>query len=88
MTLIVSIYRSPTKEGTYLYVEKTKGLERVPEALLNQFGKPALAMTLALTSDRKLARADVAKVMVAVTEQGFFLQMPPVPQTADTAQLI
>lgn len=84
MTLIVSIYRSPKKEGTYLYVEKAKGLERVPEVLLNQFGKPELAMTLALTSERKLARADAAKVMAAVTEQGFFLQMPPVFKAGDT----
>ncbi|MBN50354.1 MAG: hypothetical protein CMN85_12540 [Spongiibacteraceae bacterium] len=80
MTLIVSIYRSPKKEGTYLYVEKAKGLERVPEPLLKQFGKPELAMTLALTSERKLARVDAAKVMDAVVEQGFFLQLPPVPQ--------
>ena len=85
MTLIVSIYRSPKKEGTYLYVEKAKGLERVPEALLKQFGKPELAMTVALTPDRKLARADTGKVMAAVTEQGFFLQMPPIPHAVDSA---
>ncbi len=86
MTLIVSIYRSPKREGTYLYVEKAKGLERVPEALLQQFGKPELAMTLALTAERKLARADAGKVMAAVSEQGYFLQMPPVPQTETQAK--
>ncbi len=86
MTLIVSIYRSPKKEGTYLYVEKARGLERVPEALLNQFGKPELAMTLGLTPERKLARADASKVIEAVTDQGFFLQLPPVPPAETTRQ--
>ncbi|MFT5034172.1 MAG: hypothetical protein ACI9OO_002108 [Bacteroidia bacterium] len=88
MTLIVSIYRSPKNEGTYLYVEKAKGLKRVPEVLLNQFGKPELAMTLALTSARKLARADVTKVIAAVTEQGFFLQLPPVPHTGNNVEAV
>lgn len=88
MTLIVSIYRSPKKEGTYLYVEKATGLERVPEALLKQFGKPELAMTLALTAERKLARADAAKVMAAVADQGYFLQLPPVPQAGSNAEAV
>ena len=84
MKVIVSIYRSPKKEGMYLYVEKSEGLERVPEALLKQFGEAELAMTLLLTPERKLARAEAPKVLAAITEQGFFLQMPPSPAEART----
>jgi uncharacterized protein YcgL (UPF0745 family) len=75
--IICSVYRSPKKEGMYLYVAKSDGLGRVPEALLNQFGKPELAMTMALSADKKLARAEADKVLADIDSQGFYLQMPP-----------
>ena len=76
---ICSIYRSPKKEGMYLYVDKAEDLQRVPAALLEKFGKLAQAMTLLLHPQRVLARVDVLKVMAAIDEQGYFLQLPPVP---------
>lgn len=78
---LTSIYRSTREEGLYLYVDKTENLSRVPEALLKQFGKPKLAMTLSLHKDRKLARADVSKVLEAIETQGFYLQLPPLKET-------
>lgn len=77
--VIVSIYRSPKKEGMYLYVEKKEGLARVPDSLQLQFGKAELAMTLVLTPERKLARADAIKVLQSIADQGFYLQLPPTP---------
>lgn len=77
--VIVSVFRSPKKEGMYLYVEKQEGLDRVPEPLQQQFGKAELAMTLVLTPERKLARADAAKVLQSIADQGFYLQLPPSP---------
>ena len=77
MSIICTIYRSPKKEGMYLYVDKKENLERVPESLLKIFGKPAFAMTLMLGPDRKLARVDRDEVVLAIAEQGYFLQMPP-----------
>lgn len=77
MKIISSIYRSARVEGMYLYVDKAEGLARVPEALLAQFGKPEHAMTLLLHAERKLANADIGKVIEAVRQQGFYLQMPP-----------
>jgi uncharacterized protein YcgL (UPF0745 family) len=76
---LCNIYRSSKNEGMYLYVDKQEDLSRVPEALLQRFGKPQLAMTLALSTERKLARADAEKVLAAIAEQGFYLQMPPSP---------
>lgn len=73
---ICAIFKSPRREGMYLYVDKAEGLARVPQPLLERFGKPAAAMTLLLESSRKLARVDVAKVLQAIAEQGFYLQMP------------
>lgn len=74
---ICSIYRSSRKEGMYLYVDKKEGLARVPEALLTQFGAPQHAMTLLIDEQRKLARADAAKVLEGIETQGFYLQLPP-----------
>lgn len=73
------VFRSPNKLETYLYVDASEGLKRVPESLLKQFGEPELAMSLVLHSGRRLARVDVQQVLDALTEQGYFLQMPPPP---------
>lgn len=75
--VICSIYRSTKKDGTYLYIDKSRGLDCVPDALLELFGKPQQAMTMLLTAERKLARADVTKVLAALAEQGYYLQLPP-----------
>lgn len=61
----------------YLYVEKEQGVAPVPAALMKVFGEPEFVMTLALKSDRKLARVDRDEVERSVRQQGFFLQMPP-----------
>jgi hypothetical protein len=60
----------------YLYIEKSAGLENLPAALLKQFGTPEHAMVLVLTPDKKLANADIRKVIKAVQTEGFYLQMP------------
>jgi len=71
------IYRSSRKPETYLYVEKSRGLEDVPEALMQQFGEPEEVMSLLLDVERRLARADAVEVLQLIAEQGFYLQMPP-----------
>ncbi|TVZ39679.1 hypothetical protein P886_4086 [Alteromonadaceae bacterium 2753L.S.0a.02] len=78
MKLITDIYRSVNKEGMYLYVAKGFDLEELPPALRKQFGRAELAMSLVLTPEKKLARAESTAVINAIQEQGFYLQMPPV----------
>jgi len=78
MKILSDIYRSPKKDEMYLYVEKQRGMAPVPENLLGLFGKPVHVTTMLLTPEKKLARADVDKVMKALQEQGYYLQMPPV----------
>lgn len=77
MRLLCEVFRSSKKEEMYLYVDKSCGVEGVPDALLAQFGELMPVMTLFLTHQRKLARADVAVVLASIQEQGFYLQMPP-----------
>lgn len=75
--MLCQVYRSPRKEQMYLYVSKADGLERVPEALLAQFGEPEPIMLLNLDGSRKLARADAEEVVAQIDERGYYLQMPP-----------
>jgi uncharacterized protein YcgL (UPF0745 family) len=74
------IYRSPLRDETYLYVEKKDDFSRVPEELMKSFGRPQLAMILPLDGRKKLANADLEKVKAALTNQGFYLQLPPPPE--------
>ena len=75
MKRLCQIYRSPRRGEMYLFVDKERGLEDVPEVLLRQFGKPEPVMTLLLAPERRLARADTAEVLAQIEEQGFYLQM-------------
>lgn len=75
-----SVYRSPKKEGMYLYVPKQDPFERVPEELLQSFGTPGHVMDLELTPERKLARVNAVDVLNGVLQNGFYLQMPPLEQ--------
>lgn len=75
--LLCTVWSSPKKEEMYLYTERLKGLERVPEELLELFGKPKEVMAILLTEEKKLGRADIKDVMKKVQIEGYYLQMPP-----------
>lgn len=76
-SILCSIYRCSKKEGMYVYVSKKEGLERIPAPLLKQMGETELAMTLLLTPEKKLARAQASDVLKEIQDNGFYLQMPP-----------
>ena len=71
------VYRSDKKAETYLYLSSGLDFEDLPADLQDRFGEPVLVMRLDLSSGRKLARADVKKVVQSLAEEGFFLQLPP-----------
>jgi len=78
-TVLCEVFRSPRREGMYLYVERGEGLARVPEALLQRFGTPESALVFRLDDERRLARVSARDVLASLADKGFFLQMPPVP---------
>ena len=78
--LICSIYKSSKKAEMYVYIEKSKGVKVIPEALLNFFGSPVHVVDMLLNEDKKLARADAKKVLSDIADKGYFLQMPPVEE--------
>jgi uncharacterized protein YcgL (UPF0745 family) len=75
--LLCQIFKSPRQVGMYLYVDKRRGVAEVPEALLERFGTPVPAMTLILSPQKRLGRAQAVDVMAVIRESGFYLQMPP-----------
>jgi hypothetical protein len=77
MSVLCQIFKSSRKEEMYLYVAKSRGMEDVPQALMERFGEPIPVMLLLLTLSHKLARVDAADVLAGIEEQGFYLQMPP-----------
>ena len=74
---LCEVYKSPREAEMYLFVDKRDGLARVPAALLERFGAPQLVTTLVLTPERKLARVQASRVLEALKEPGYYLQMPP-----------
>jgi uncharacterized protein len=71
------IYKSSKIADLYVYIKKGSGLECLPEPLMARMGNASLIMELELNSSRKLARADVLKVMEKLECDGFYVQMPP-----------
>jgi len=77
--MLCAVYKSIRKSQTYLFIEKRDNFEPVPEPLLVQFGPPQLISVLNLKADSKLAMTDANTVIEAVTENGYYLQLPPPP---------
>ncbi len=77
--LLCAVFRSRRNPDTYLFVDHQEGFARVPEALLHEFGGAERAMTFALTPDKRLARASAVDVIRAISQNGFYLQLPPPP---------
>lgn len=78
--MLCAVYKSPRKEGTYLYVERRDDFSKVPEPLMNTFGTPQLVTMINLAKRQQLALADLAKVQQALMQQGYYLQLPPPPE--------
>ncbi|MBD1389706.1 YcgL domain-containing protein [Neiella sp. HB171785] len=75
--MLTAIYKSPKKQETYLYLTKRDDFSKVPEALLETFGKPQFALMVNLAAQSKLAIADIERVKQQLTETGYYLQLPP-----------
>ncbi|MBI2382471.1 MAG: YcgL domain-containing protein [Gammaproteobacteria bacterium] len=77
MTTDCLIYRCSKQDEMYLYVRAGVAVESLPPALRQLTGRLTQVMALSLGPQRKLARADVQKVMQQLESDGYYLQMPP-----------
>ncbi len=75
--MIAAVYKSYKKKDCYLFVEKRDYFDKVPETLLDMFGKPDLVTLVNLANRPSLAMADIEKVKKALSEEGYYLQVPP-----------
>lgn len=85
--MLVEVFRSSRKKDTYLYLPRGAKFDELPEVLRQTFGSPELALSINLTAGRKLARYEAREVLAALSQQGFFLQLPPGPK-AETTELL
>ena len=72
------VYKSIKKVDTYIYINQKDNFEKIPQKLLQLFGKLELAIELELTVESKLAFADTKLVIKNLNEQGYYLQMPSI----------
>ena len=70
------VYRSGRKPDTYLYLREKDAFTIVPESVRVPLGSLDLVLEVALTPDRRLARADAAIVMKNLERLGYYLQGP------------
>ena len=71
------VYRARKVADMYVYLAERDGFDVLPAGLKARTGPLDHAMSLELTPDRKLARADAAAVIQALQEQGYYVQLPP-----------
>lgn len=75
--VLCDVFKTRKKDGMYLYVSRKDGVTRVPDDLMEMIGRPELAMTIIITPEKKLGRADAVKVLGEIESKGYYLQMPP-----------
>ena len=78
--MLCTIYKSSKKAETYLFVKQRDDFSAVPGPLMSMFGTPTLVTVMNLANKEKLALADIDKVKASLSEQGFYLQLPPPPE--------
>lgn len=71
------VYRSAKRVDTYLFITQKDDFSVVPEDLLRVFGTPEFSLEFELTEERKLAQSDPEQVRAHLSDQGYFLQIPP-----------
>jgi uncharacterized protein YcgL (UPF0745 family) len=73
--MLTFIYKGIKKQGSYLYVERKEDFSRVPNNLIITLGPLELVMIIDLANQKKLAQANISQVIIALQEDGFYLQM-------------
>ena len=75
--MLCAVYKTRKKEGMFLYIKTKEDFSQVPEILMKQFGHPELVMFLPLDKREQLGRVDKKRLIDALNEQGYYLQIPP-----------
>jgi len=74
--MLTYIYRSEKKADCYIYLNKTVANFDLPIPVRKVLGDLVLVMELDVEPETKLALSDPEKVLSAIEDQGFYIQMP------------
>ena len=77
MKIKCEVYRCGKKADTYLYLKDGMDLEDLPAELLELVGELTPFLQLELSESSKLARVETNDVLLALADQGYYLQLPP-----------
>ncbi len=75
--MIAHIYKSLRKPDAYLYLRDKDAFNLVPDVVREPLGGLEFVMSLEITADRVLARANAGVVRSNLIERGYYLQVPP-----------
>lgn len=75
--MLTAVYKSKKKADSFLFIEKRDDFTKVPEPLMAMFGQPKYVMLINLAKREVLGTADLETVKAALTEKGYYLQIPP-----------
>ena len=73
----VCVYKSESTTETYVYLAAGDEFVDLPQAFQDQFGVAQRILNFCLHEEKVLAQADAKKVLAALRDQGFYLQLPP-----------
>lgn len=73
------VYKSQRKSETYIYLARRDDFGAVPESVRAPLAPLSFVLSVELTPERRLAHVDAQQVRAALSERGFFLQLPPSP---------
>ena len=76
-TMLCTIFKGSRERELYVFVPRENGEKNIPDSLRERMGELSQVMTLQISADRKLARADAATVLSEIREKGYYLQLPP-----------
>lgn len=81
--MIAFVFRSPKKDEMYLYLSDKEGFDALDDQLKRVFGTPEFVMVIDLAKRDKLARVDIERVRSELSDNGFYLQLPPKPHNLE-----
>lgn len=73
----VKVYACKKRADTYLYLDADQDVLALDEALKQTLGELRFVLDLELHSKIRLAMADPIRVLRALEESGYYLQVPP-----------
>ncbi len=74
---LVKVYACKKRVETFLYLDAEQEVESLDADLQRTLGALRFVMDLELHAQRALASADPVRVLAAIEEKGYYLQVPP-----------